>query len=76
MKFILGTLFGGFVGTMWMAMANIVDDIDEFDEFLEGREPEEERCPFCGGKLSEVRDHEGKKYRHCYGCHFDWEASP
>lgn len=30
-KFILGTLFGVFVGTMWTALCNIVDDIDELD---------------------------------------------
>lgn len=23
----------------------------------------------CGGALSEVREHNGKKYRHCYSCH-------
>lgn len=29
-------------------------------------------CPFCGGALSEIRLHDGKKYRHCYSCHFDF----
>ena len=71
-KFIVGLLVGGFVGTMWMAMANIVDDIDEFDQFMQ--EQEEPRCKFCGGKLSEEKVHEGKRYRHCYGCHFDYEV--
>lgn len=32
----------------------------------------EERCSFCGGKLSEIRyTVDGKPYRYCYGCHFD-----
>ena len=29
-------------------------------------------CPSCGGILSEVRWHNGKKYRHCYACHFEF----
>ena len=75
-KFIVGLLVGGFVGTMWMAMACIVDDIDEFDEFLESQEPEEERCPFCGGHLSEVRiDDNGKEYRYCFGCFHEYEVN-
>ena len=28
-------------------------------------------CPFCGGKLSETRYHDGNPYKHCYSCHFD-----
>lgn len=30
-------------------------------------------CPLCGGILSEVREHNGMKYRHCYACHFEYE---
>lgn len=30
-------------------------------------------CPRCGGALSETREHNGKKYRHCYACHFEFE---
>ena len=26
-------------------------------------------CERCGGPLSEVREHKGRKYRHCYSCH-------
>ena len=26
----------------------------------------------CGGRLSEIRLHDGKAYRHCYSCHFDF----
>ena len=73
-KFIVGLLVGGFIGTMWMAMACIVDDIDEFDQFMQEQEEETEepRCQFCGGKLSDIIvDINGKEYRHCYGCHFD-----
>lgn len=31
-------------------------------------------CPSCGGILSEVREHNGKRYRHCYSCHFEFEV--
>lgn len=26
-------------------------------------------CKRCGGALSEIREHKGRKYRHCYSCH-------
>ena len=29
-------------------------------------------CPHCGGILSEIRVHKGKKLRHCYSCNFDF----
>ena len=29
-------------------------------------------CPKCGGILSEIREHNNKEYRHCYGCHFEF----
>lgn len=29
-------------------------------------------CPKCGGILSEIRVHDGKAYRHCYACHFEF----
>lgn len=28
-------------------------------------------CPKCGGILSEVREHDGRKYRHCFACHME-----
>lgn len=31
-------------------------------------------CPLCGGTLSEVRESNGKKYRHCYSCHMETPA--
>ena len=30
-------------------------------------------CPKCGGALSETREHNGRRYRHCYSCHFEFE---
>jgi len=30
-------------------------------------------CKRCGGALSEIREHNGKRYRHCYSCHFEFE---
>ena len=34
-------------------------------------------CPFCGGALSEVREHirprQQRMYRHCYSCHFEFK---
>ena len=42
----------------------------------EARKHDEPRCHFCGGKLSEVRDDNGRKYRHCYSCHFDQYEEP
>ena len=29
-------------------------------------------CKYCGGPLSEIREHNGKKYRHCYACHSEF----
>lgn len=31
-------------------------------------------CSHCGGALSEIREHKGKKYRHCFSCHFEFEV--
>lgn len=74
-KFIIGLLVGGFIGTMWMAMACIVDDIDEFDEFMQEQEPEEHLCPFCGGHMAEVlMDADGREYRYCFGCFHEYEV--
>ena len=30
-------------------------------------------CQYCGGILSEIREHNSRKYRHCYACHFEFE---
>ena len=29
-------------------------------------------CKRCGGALSEIREHNGKRYRHCYSCHMEF----
>ena len=42
-KFLLGTLFGGFIGVMWMCLASIVDDVDELAEMMEEETAEEEQ---------------------------------
>lgn len=31
-------------------------------------------CPFCGGRLSTLREQGGSRLRHCYACHFEWEV--
>ena len=31
-------------------------------------------CPFCRGTLSEIRHQNGKRLRHCYSCHFEFEV--
>lgn len=30
-------------------------------------------CPFCLGALSEMRIQNGRRLRHCYSCHFEFE---
>ena len=51
-KFILGTLFGGFIGVTWMCLCSVVDDIDELAEMTEEveeveEEPEVEEDEYC-----------------------------
>ena len=29
-------------------------------------------CKYCRGPLSELREHNGRKYRHCYACHMEF----
>ena len=29
-------------------------------------------CPICSGRLSGVRWHNGRPYRHCYACHMEF----
>ena len=41
-KFILGTLFGGVIGVMWMCLASIVDDVDDLVEMMEEETEESE----------------------------------
>ena len=36
-------------------------------------EPDQaEVCRYCGGQLSEKREHNGRGLRHCFACHFDF----
>ena len=30
-------------------------------------------CPHCGGRLSEPRLQNGKRWLHCFSCHFEYE---
>ncbi len=41
-KFLLGAMFGAFVGMTWMCLCCIVDDIDELDEWIENNTDEME----------------------------------
>lgn len=38
----------------------------------DGYDPGPEKRCRCGGKLSEIRVHNGRRYRHCYSCHFEF----
>lgn len=59
----------------WKSCGNcsIVYDPYYCDMCLEWNEWKPILCPLCGGILSEIREHNGKKYRHCYACHFEYE---
>lgn len=35
-------------------------------------ESDDDICFFCGGHLSEWHVSNGRRYRHCYSCHFDF----
>ena len=35
-------------------------------------EQKERHCPYCGGKLSEVRELGNLKWTHCLSCHFNF----
>ena len=65
MMFLVGAMVGCVVGVGTVCFLAVAA---EEDRWLEKNHL---RCPFCGGKLSEVRDDNGRKYRHCYSCHFD-----
>lgn len=36
------------------------------------RESPDVKCKYCGGTLSEVRMHNGRRLQHCYSCHFEF----
>lgn len=58
----------------WVKIEAHDECVQELMDNAYARKVAEERCKFCGGKLSEEKEHNGKRYRHCYGCHFDWEV--
>lgn len=31
-------------------------------------------CPYCGGKLSPMREYKDHYYKHCYSCHFEFQV--
>lgn len=47
----------------------IMARMNETEEICDSWEPM--RCR-CGGALSTTRVHNGRKYRHCYSCHFEF----
>lgn len=59
----------------WKTCDNCINLYDPYycDRCLDRDEWEPIHCPLCGGILSEIREHNGKKYRHCYACHFEYE---
>ena len=40
---------------------------------LANKKVRKNKCQRCGGTLSEIREHNGRRYRHCYACHFEFE---
>ena len=50
------------------------EDLFPEEDDPEGQQqPTVQRCRFCGGRLSEIRTHNGLRYRHCFSCHFEFE---
>ena len=56
-----------FVDPLWCACVRCKDNEGHIDFSMW----EPIRCR-CGGALSEIREHNGKRYRHCYSCHFEF----
>lgn len=68
-KILIAATIGAMVGIGMMCFMVVAAEEDRQLEKLNNR------CKFCGGKLSEIRISEtGKLYRYCYGCHFDYEV--
>ena len=63
MTFWIGAMVGCVVGVGTVCFLAVAANEDRWEKVP--------RCHFCGGKLSEIRYHDGRKYRHCYSCHFD-----
>ena len=60
----------GYIG--WRLCQEMADALEE--QLLEQQAEEEkkryQRCPFCGGRLSEIRG----SIRHCFSCHFEFQV--
>ena len=73
--FWIGTMVGCVVGVGTVCFLAVAAEEDRWMESADRKakldKMQELRCPFCGGKLSAIREHDGKRYRHCYSCHFD-----
>lgn len=67
-RFWIGAMIGCMVGISTMCFCVVAAEEDRW------LEKHENRCKFCGGKLSEIRTFGDKKVRHCYSCHFDYEV--
>lgn len=48
------------------------DELRELCTKCWDRECPETKCRYCGGTLSEVRMHNGRRLQHCYSCHFEF----
>lgn len=69
-KFILAAMVGYIIGIGTMCFMVMAGEEDRQLEKLN------DRCKFCGGKLSEVRiDADGKEYRYCYSCFHEYEVT-
>lgn len=67
--FLIGAMVGAVVGIGTMCFMVVAGEEDRQLEKLSNR------CKFCGGKLSEIRQNsDGSKYRYCYSCHLDYEV--
>lgn len=72
MTFLIGTMVGAVVGIGTMCFMVVAAEEDRQLEKARKRN----RCPFCGGKLSEIRmDADGREYRYCFGCFHEYEVN-
>jgi len=49
-----------------------IDELRELCTKCWDRECPETKCRYCGGTLSEIRVHNGRRLQHCYSCHFEF----
>ncbi len=75
--FWIGAMIGCVVGVgtvCFMAVAAEEDRWLEKHNTPNALKALEKRCSFCGGKLSEIRESNGRRYRYCYGCFHEYEV--